>query len=62
MKMVRFMNTMILDVGRYMTFVVTLNLYLVHLKYCRDKIYICLYEPTNDAKYILEGNNIVYFS
>ena len=28
----------------------------------RDKIYICISEPTNGAKHLVEGNHIVYFS
>ena len=54
--------TLILVVGSNMKFMMTLTLYDTFEQNIRDKIYIWISEPTNVAKYIVGGNNNVYFS
>ena len=59
-KMVKYVMTLILAVGRNITLIMTLNIFLMTLKKILEINYTCgsLKKPTEI--YLVEGNNIVY--
>ena len=61
-KKLRYVMTMILGVGGNMQCMMTPTFCIMPLKKCYIYIYIWIYDPTNGAKYLVKGNNIMYLS
>ena len=56
----KYLMNLLIAVGGYMKWIITLTLSLIPLEKIPEIIYICISEPTNGAKDLVKGKNIVY--